>query len=172
MINKWNYNLSIWLIDDVTDSMYPFWLPLTAVKIYLRSNFPTVYICLSNHHDLTASEMQRLISEIVLKLHSDLTLNFGTSLPFPALFLLTHPEHMPQINKEWNISLASFIHFTCGLANFMYVAGLGGSSFSVFCSLSLYESIIVHSFSCKKDWHTIITQKISRQYLFTGQMGP
>lgn len=25
----------------------------------------------------------------------------------------------------------------------MYVAGLGGSSFTMFCSLSLYESIIV-----------------------------
>lgn len=152
--------------------MHTFWLPFIAVKIYLRRNFPAVYICLSNHHALAASEIQRLISEIVLKLHSDLTVNFGTSLPFPALFLLTHPEHMQQINKEWNISLVSFTHFVCGLANFMHVAGLGGSSFTIFCSLSLYESIIVNSFSWKKDWHTISTQKISREYLFIGQMGP
>lgn len=152
--------------------MHAFWLPLTAVKIYLRRNFPTVYICLSNHHALTASEIQRLISEIVLKLHSDLTLNFGTRLTFPALFLLTHPEHMHQINKEWNISLVSFIHFVCGLANFMCVAGLGRSSFTVFCSFSQYESKIVHSFSWKKDWHNISTEKISGEYLFREQTVP
>lgn len=138
----WSFHIR--LIHDVnTENMHAFWLLLTAVKMYLRRNFPTVYICLSNHHGLTAPEIQRLISKIVLKLHSDLTLNFGTSLPFPALFLLTHPEHMHQINKEWNISLVSFIHLVCGLANFMYVAGLGGSNFTIFCSLSLYESIIV-----------------------------
>lgn len=66
------------------------------------------YTCLSNCHGLTAPEIQRSISEIVLKLHSDLTLNFGTSLPFPALFLLMHTKHMHQINKEWNISLVVF----------------------------------------------------------------